>query len=247
MCKLIIKGLIKMFKNKKYLWFLVIIGFVSLLLLRGNGLLLGQLFNKNDQNLISLKEIKGDNKIIELLYERKSRREYNKKQVSFDVFSRVVWSTVGINTDGLSGPTRTAPSAGATNPLVIYISVSNVENLDNGLYKYLPEQHALKYIIKENISNGLAKVALDQNAVREAPATLLITADYNNTTNRYGKRGIKYVHIESGTAAQNALLTIQKHDMGGVIIGAFENEKLQKIMGEIPEEPLVVLPFGYYN
>lgn len=105
----------------------------------------------------------------------------------------------------------------------------------------------MKYIIKEDISNRLAKAALDQNAVREAPATLLVTADYDNTTNRYGKRGIKYVHIESGAVAQNALLSIQNHGMGGVIIGAFENEKLQKIMGDISEEPLIVLPFGNYN
>lgn len=236
-----------MFKNKKYLWYIIVIGFIFLLLLRGNGLLFGQLFNKNDQNLISLKEINGDSKIIKLLFERKSRRDYNKKQVSFDAFSRVIWSTVGINIDGTSGPTRTAPSAGATNPLVIYISVSNVEDLDNGLYKYHPKQHALKYIVKEDISNRLTEVALGQPAVRKAPATLIITANYTNTTNRYGKRGIKYVHVESGTAAQNALLTIQNYGMGGVIIGAFENEKLQKVMGDIPEEPLIILPFGYYN
>lgn len=181
------------------------------------------------------------------MYDRRSRREFNKTQVSFDIFSRVIWSVEGINVDGVSGPTRTSPSAGATNPLIIYISVSNVENLDNGLYKYLPKQHALKYLVKKDISDQIAEAALNQTAVKKAPVTLLITANYSNTTNRYGKRGIKYVHIESGTAAQNALLTIQNYGMGGVIIGAFKNKKLQKVMGDIPEEPLIVLPFGYYN
>lgn len=236
-----------MITNKKYLWIIVIISLVTILSLKGNGLLFGQLFNKNSQNLISLDEVNKDSKIAEVLYFRKSRRNYNNKQVPFNVFTQVVWSTEGINIDGISGPTRTSPSAGATNPLVIYISVSNVETLDNGLYRYLPKKHALKYIIKEDISNSLAKAALDQNAVREAPVTLIITANYNDTTNRYGERGIKYVHIESGAAAQNALLTIQNHGMGGVIIGAFENDKLQDVMGDISEEPLVILPFGYYN
>lgn len=236
-----------MFKNKKYLWLLIIIGFVLLFLLRTNSLLFGELFCEKNQDIISLKEFNKDSKIIELLYERKSRREYIKKQIPFDEFSRIIWSTVGINIDGTSGPTRTAPSAGATNPLVIYISVTNVAALEKGLYKYLPEQHALKYIIKEDISNSLAKAALNQKAVREAPANLIITANYSNTTNRYGNRGIKYVHIESGTAAQNALLTIQNQGMGGAIIGAFENKKVQKIMGNISEEPLIILPFGYYK
>ncbi|MFO7814393.1 MAG: SagB/ThcOx family dehydrogenase [Halanaerobiales bacterium] len=236
-----------MVKNKKILGILIIIGLLLTLILTRDGLLIGQLSYNDDQDLIPLKELNKDSEIIELIYNRSSIREYNSTQLSRDVISKVIWSTVGINADGMSGPTRATPSAGATNPLVIYVSVSNVDELDKGLYRYLPKQNALKYEVKENISNEISEAAINQTAVKEAPVSLIITANYNNTTNKYGERGIKYVHIESGAAAQNALLTAQNYGLGGVIIGAFEAEKLKKIMGDISEEPLLILPFGNYN
>jgi len=48
-------------------------------------------------------------------------------------------------------------------------------------------------------------------------------------------------------AAQNVLLTAQQYGLGAVVIGAFENNKIKEVMGEIPETPLLIIPIGNTN
>lgn len=200
--------------------------------------------NNQESNIIELNEINAQNEITKLLFNRKSIRNYSQKPLELSDISKIIWAAEGINVDGISGPTRTSPSAGATNPLVIYLSVSNVNDLKPGLYRYDPIEHSIEQIIEKDISNSLAKAALNQSPVSNAPAVLVITADYNKTTDRYDKRGIKYVHMESGAAAENAILTAQSLGIDSVVIGAFYDKEIKKVMGEISEEPQLLIPLG---
>ena len=52
----------------------------------------------------------------------------------------------------------------------------------------------------------LTDAALNQDAVRDAPVVIVLSAVYERTTGKYGERGIKYVHMEIGFAAQNIYL-----------------------------------------
>lgn len=199
----------------------------------------------NSDKIVELNEIDKEDRINKLLYNRQSKRDYKSQAISFQNISNIIWSAEGKNVDGVSGPTRTSPSAGATNPLVIYVSISNVSNLKSGLYRYEPVEHSLHYLIKHDISDQLAQAALGQSPVVEAPACIIITANYEDTTKRYGERGIKYVHMEAGAAGQNILLTAESSLLGGVIIGAFENDRIKKVMGGIRETPLLLIPIGH--
>ncbi|GAH42711.1 unnamed protein product, partial [marine sediment metagenome] len=60
-----------------------------------------------------------------------------------------------------------------------------------------------------------------------------------------GERGIRYVHIEAGHAAQNVYLQAVSLDLGTVVIGAFIDSEVKKIVsaGE-QEEPLYIMPVG---
>jgi SagB-type dehydrogenase family enzyme len=73
----------------------------------------------------------------------------------------------------------------------------------------------------------------------------VFTAVYHRTTRKYGNRGIKYVHMEIGHAAQNVCLQATAMDLGAVTIGAFNDQEVSKILN-LPkdEEPLYIIPVG---
>jgi len=180
----------------------------------------------------------------ELIYRRRSVRDYTEESIGIEEASDLLWAAVGLTVDGVTGPTRAAPSAGATDPLVVYLSVRRVEGLEPGVYRYLPEDHELAPTVAEDRSAQLASAALGQGAVRDAPVSLLVTADYGRTTGRYGDRGERYVHIEAGHAAQNANLMAENLGFAGVMIGAFDDGEMQAAAGGIDEDPLLIVPIG---
>ena len=188
---------------------------------------------------------KQETELGELIYERRSVRNFKDEKVSLEKVSDILWAAEGITVDGVTGPTRTSPSAGATDPLEIYLAVNQVENLEQGIYRYQPENEELEMVVKGDKSPELAQSALGQAAIAEAPFTLIITANFARTTGRYGDRGRRYVKIESGHAAQNANLMAENLELSGVIIGAFRDEEVQRVLGGIDEEPLIILPLGY--
>ena len=106
----------------------------------------------------------------------------------------------------------------------------------------VPRPHLLSGL--GDVSNAMAAAALHQEAVREAPALIIIAAEYHRTTRRYGDRGIRYVHIEAGHAAQNASLMTEALGMGGVVIGAFQDTEVKAILGPGAGDPLLIIPIG---
>jgi len=200
------------------------------------------------QERIELPETRSDEtELGKLIYQRRSVRSFDEQKIPLDKISDILWSTVGITVDAVSGPTRAAPSAGATDPLYIFFSAHRVEGLDEGVYLYHPENHEISLVVSEDRSAELTSAGLNQSAIKDAPFTIIITANYQHTTSRYGERGNQYVHIEAGHAAQNANLMAENLGLKGVIIGAFHDEQLQEALGGTDKDPLIILPLGREN
>jgi len=89
----------------------------------------------------------------------------------------------------------------------------------------------------------LAEAALDQEWVSDGAFDIIITAVYARTTRKYGERGIRYVHMEAGHAAQNVYLQAVTLKLGTVTIGAFDDNRVKEVLG-LPddEEPLYIMP-----
>ena len=97
-----------------------------------------------------------------------------------------------------------------------------------------------------DLRKELSEAALSQAAVENAPATFLITGIFQRTTKKYGQRGLTYVLMEAGHAAQNLLLQAEALDMGAVPIGAFSSKEVAEIITLSPnEQPLYLIPVGY--
>ncbi len=182
--------------------------------------------------------------LAQAIFNRRSVRSFSDETISNTDVSDILWSTIGITVDGISGATRAAPSAGATNPLMIYLFVRDVEGLDPGVYRYHNTDHTLEVISTEDRTAELRRAALNQFAITRAQANIVIAADYEKTMDRYAIRGITYVHIEAGHAAQNAMLIAESLGLGSVVIGAFSDGMVQELLESRVAAPLLIIPIG---
>lgn len=185
---------------------------------------------------------KGKISVEEALLSRRSVREYSSKPLTVSDLSQLLWAAQGITR---AGGYRTAPSAGATYPLEVYLVTGNVEELPSGIYKYDPRAHDLTLIAAGDKRSDLSRAALGQECIERAPASLVFSAVYERTTGRYGERGRRYVHMEVGHAAQNVYLQAAALNLGTVVIGAFHDDRVRKLI-QMPskEEPLYIMPVG---
>ena len=183
-----------------------------------------------------------DVSVEEALLKRRSIREYTGEPLTLQEVSQLLWAAQGITDPrGL----RTSPSAGALYPLEVYVVVGDVENLAKGVYKYKPHEHEIIKVLDGDKREELAKAALGQAWVKEAAINIVITAVYARTTVKYGDRGIRYVHMEAGHAAQNLYLQATAMNLGTVTVGAFHDEQVKEVLN-LPkdEQPLYILPVG---
>ncbi|MFO7558827.1 MAG: SagB/ThcOx family dehydrogenase [Desulfobacterales bacterium] len=193
---------------------------------------------------IKLPEPRHDGKVSveKAIHLRRSIRSYKAEPLSLNTISQLLWSS-----QGKTSPRgyRTAPSAGALYPLEVYLFAFDVTGLNEGVYRYFPNEHAIALTRKGNVREELCKSSLSQSSVKNAPAVLVISAVYERTMRKYGQRGERYVHIEAGHAAQNICLQAVSEGLGSVVVGAFLDHEVNALLNSIPEaRPLYVMPIG---
>ena len=173
---------------------------------------------------------------------RRSVREWGQEAVTLDELGQLLWAAQGITVEWGG---RSAPSAGGTYPLEVHAVVSTVEGLEPGIYRYRPHDHHLVMTIDGDLSDDLARVALDQASVGTAPLNLVITAVPERTGERYGARAERYVTLEAGHVAQNVALQAVSLGLGSVPIGAFTDDEAARLL-DLPDGEMVlyILPIG---
>ena len=74
---------------------------------------------------------------------------------------------------------------------------------------------------------------------------IALAAVYARTTETYGERGRQYVHMEAGHAAENIYLQAASLNLGTVVVGAFDDSRVKKLLNLPSEgEPLAIMPVG---
>jgi SagB-type dehydrogenase family enzyme len=185
----------------------------------------------------------------EVLAQRKSTRTFSSKRLSLEQISYVLWACQGkSNIRGRGSGRRTVPSAGATYPLEIFLVCGDgcIEDIDAGIYHYLCDKHAVKQESAKDVRSELAGACFSQRFVAEAPASVVVAADYARTSMSYGERGVRYVHIEVGHAGQNIYLACRALGLATVAVGAFNDEDVARTLElALSADPLYVMPVGY--
>jgi SagB-type dehydrogenase family enzyme len=176
------------------------------------------------------------------LFARRSVRSYKDEPLTILQISQLLWSAQGVSSP--SGY-RTSPSAGALYPLEVYVVAGRINDLSAGIYKYLSRDHALLRTVGGDLRADLCRAALNQRSIANAPAILLFSTVNERITKVYGERGIRYLYMELGHAAQNVCLQAVALGLGTVVIGAFHDPEV-KAIAALPEEehPAYVIAVG---
>jgi len=176
------------------------------------------------------------------LQNRRSCRDFSDAAFSLTEISQLLWAAQGVNDD--EGH-RTAPSAGALYPLTLYLIAGDIDGLATGIYKYHPSRHEIRLLAPGDKRGQLEAATHAQEWVADAAAIIVICSVDKRTTRKYGNRGVRYVHIEVGHAAQNVLLQAVALGLGAAVVGAFDDDEAARLLDlSSGEHPLLLLPVG---
>jgi SagB-type dehydrogenase family enzyme len=168
---------------------------------------------------------------------RRSVREYAQEDLSWEEIGQLLWAGQGVTEPGHG--LRAAPSAGALYPIELYVVISE------GIYHYLPKQHALEPVKRGDHREALYKAALSQRSVLDAPLDIVVTGVEERTRAKYGDRAGRYVALEAGHVCQNILLQAVALGLGGVPVGAFFDDQVRKVVGCPPDHSILyIVPVG---
>jgi len=97
------------------------------------------------------------------------------------------------------------------------------------------------------IKHGLCEAALGQTFIEKAPVVIVVCADPQQSSQRYGLRGASlYCLQDTAAAAQNILLAAQGMKLATCWVGAFKEEKATEVLS-IPTglRPIAIIPIGH--
>jgi SagB-type dehydrogenase family enzyme len=178
----------------------------------------------------------------DLIEQRTSVREYSDEPLDLATLSFLLWATQGVKEVVRGYVTlRTVPSAGARHAFETYLLVNRVEGLEPGLYRYLALEHKLGLVrlgteVAEEIHGG----CLGQGMVCDSAVTFIWTAVPYRMTWRYQERGYRYLYLDVGHVCQNLYLAGEAVGCGSCAIGAFDDDRMDRILGIDGESEFVI-------
>ncbi|WP_202319731.1 nitroreductase family protein [Archaeoglobus neptunius] len=98
----------------------------------------------------------------------------------------------------------------------------------------------------EETKKRLAKAALNQMFISEAPVVIVVCANYPRSMRVYGERGRLYAEQDATASIENILLAVTALNLGAVWVGAFDEEEVAEILN-LPESvrPMAIIPIGH--
>ena len=191
-----------------------------------------------------------DESLQAAISKRRSQREFDDRQVPQNVLHRLLWAGQGITGEGGK---RTAPSAHAQHPLELLVVGGNIENLEPGVHKVAGDCKTLSPVIQGDLRHELQDAALEEQPwIGQAAGIITVCADFAAPCRAfaeqppYGTRGVRYVYIEAGAAAQNIQLMAVAEGLACVLVAGFEDEATSKLLGlEAPFAPILHICFGW--
>ena len=163
--------------------------------------------------VIALTDFGRTDPFVDVLLRRRTWRQFGTGPMTLSDLSTLLSLTCriqmwGVDVDGDRAPFKTSPSGGATHPGEAYVIALKVTGLNNGIYHYRADRHALEQL-QAGATPGLVRQFLPaQPWFTKAAAVVLFTAVFGRSQWRYQyARSYRAVLIEAGHLCQTFLLT----------------------------------------
>jgi SagB-type dehydrogenase family enzyme len=176
------------------------------------------------------------------IHNRESRRSYSYKPLSLEELSFLLWATQGVRRQIDNGHAlRNVPSAGCRHALETYLCVLNIQELEQGIYRYLPLDHELLYeFTEENLADKIVKSALGQPYPGGAAVTFIWSAVPYRMEWRYGIAAHKVIAIDAGHVCQNLYLACEAIGAGTCAIAAYDQHAMDSLIRVDGREEFVI-------
>lgn len=181
---------------------------------------------------------------------RRTTRIFSSRNVDLSMISRLLWALQGItytdeSSEGKKVFHRSAPSAGMTYPLKVYVVLSG------GLYRYEPRRHVLCLVNEGDFRESLSEAAFsasNKEAIRTTPLIIILAADNERAlmATPLLENACRFVHLEAGHAAQSLLLQAVSLGLGVCTMTSYNIAKVYEVL-KLPlnHRPIYLLPVGF--
>lgn len=176
---------------------------------------------------------------------RISRRLYSNKPMSLFDLSFLLWCTQGVKKviggyrkylrDG-SGRNYLRPIATAGNSYETYLSITNVEGIKDGIWRYVPLSHQIVFLksienLKDRISDTFTNPSQNQNYTTKAAVVFFwACTPYKGEWSR-GESSHKNMLLELGYISHQLYLACEALGCGCCAISGYYQEKADELMG----------------
>jgi SagB-type dehydrogenase family enzyme len=161
---------------------------------------------------------------MDCLQARESKREFAADKISPGLLSDLLWAANGVNRPD-SGK-RTAPTAVNWQDIDIYVATAD------GLFLFLPKEHALKTILRQDVRAATGTQAF----VKDVPVNLIYVSDYKKLPTGTDEDRRFYSGTHTGFISQNVYLFCASQGLATVVRGLVDRDAMAKVMKLRPEQ-----------
>ena len=206
---------------------------------------------RKDDKIIELPKVNKDillkANVFDCIGDRRSIRKYSNESITLEELSFLLWSTQGVqkiigdNTSTL----RTVPSGGASHTFETYLIIKNVDNLEEGIYRYLPLEHKLLFMYEVKDINKKVDEATprqpfvpnfaSKSAVLFAWSTIPYRAEW-----KFDITAHKKILIDVGHVCQNLYIACEAVQCGTCAIGIYDQELIDNMLNLDGENEFII-------
>lgn len=126
-----------------------------------------------------------------------------------------------------------------SNALRADLVVNRVTGLPPGVYRYLPDRHALKLVRQGEFAQQAQSAALSQDVIGGAAVVLILSAE-RLPMFAQGARGYRMAFLEAGMMGQRWLLGATARGLAACPVGAFYDDEAAKLVQADPQQRWVL-------
>lgn len=170
----------------------------------------------------------------DVLHKARPVERLQKISISVEQISRILLYSAGMfqgrPENELDLLRRSHPSLGCIYPLELYPVIFKSKNIAPGVYHYNVKSHSLEFILDKQFLKIIKNSVMNNKEIHNASLAIMISGVFERTKVEYGDRGYRYVLFDAGILLQNIYLVSSYLGLSSLIVGAFLDEKLNRLL-----------------